>query len=129
GCWSTVPGVSTANCTDVSYKALTDSEVRYENREIYTEMEMFIPVEQTLIAVNDFIEFMNQPEVVAQHNPDTVLSVMLRYVAADDIYLSPMNGRNSSVISFVVVGSQSEPADQDEFVLYAKGLESLCEDK
>jgi FAD/FMN-containing dehydrogenase len=129
GCWSTVPGVSTANCTDVSYKALTDSEARYESREIYTEMEMFIPVDQTLNAVNDFIAFMNDPDVVAKHDPVNALSVMIRYVAADDINLSPMNGRNTSVISFVVVGSQTESANQDEFMLYAQGLESICEAK
>lgn len=125
GCWSTT--ASTANCTDVSYKALTDSEARYNAREIYTEMEMFIPIEYHIDAVNDYIAFMDS--VRDQHDPANQLSVMLRYVAKDDIYLSPMYQRDTAVISLVVVGDSEHSANQTEFALYAQGLENLCESK
>jgi FAD/FMN-containing dehydrogenase len=121
GCWSLT--MSTANCTDVSYKALTDSEFRYESREIYTEMEMFIPIEYAEAAVQDFIEFMDSPAVKDAHDPNVGLSVMLRYVAADDVYLSPMYKRCTAVISFIAIDNQ------EEFAMYAQGLEALCESK
>ena len=125
GCWST--SQSTTNCTDVSYKTLTDSQARYDAREIYTEMEMFIPVEYTEAAVLDFVAFMDS--IKSQHDPSIVLSAMVRYVAADDIYLSPAYGRDSSVISFIALGDTTATADPAEFEMYAQGLESLCESK
>jgi L-gulonolactone oxidase len=56
-CWvSPTPTV----CTDVSYKTLVDSLPAYENRTLYTEMEMFVPVEHAVAAVTDFIEYQSQ---------------------------------------------------------------------
>jgi hypothetical protein len=125
GCWSTTQ--STTNCTDVSYKTLTDSEAGYNARSIYTEMEMFIPVESTEAAVRDFISFMDS--IRDQHDESIVLSAMVRYVAADDMYLSPVSGRDSSVISFIALGDKEKTADNSEFERYARGLEELCESK
>lgn len=47
-------------CVDASYKTLVDSPSAYMNRTIYTEMEMFIPVEYTVQAVRDFIAYQDK---------------------------------------------------------------------
>ena len=125
GCWSSTQ--STINCTDVSYKTLTDSLDRYLNRSLYTEMEMFIPVEFTLDAVRDFISFMDS--VKHLHDPSITLSAMVRYVAKDDILLSPMYQRATSVISFIVQGDKNVTGSPSEFAMYAQGLEELCQIK
>jgi FAD/FMN-containing dehydrogenase len=125
GCWSeTQP---TGECIDFSYKTLTDSLPHYLQRSLYTEMEMFIPAEFTKAAVLDFIAFMDS--VKLSHDPAVQLSAMVRYVAADDILLSPMNGRNTSVISFIVVGDVNVTGNANEFEMYSRGLEQLCESK
>lgn len=125
GCWSATQ--STATCIDVSYKTLTDSLQHYLERDLYTEMEMFINVDDTMGAVNDFISYMDT--VKDKHDPDVYISAMIRYVAADDITLSPMNGRNTSVLSFIALGDQQTTASQAEFEMYARGLEAITEEK
>ena len=123
GCWSS--SQSTATCVDVSYKTLTDSLEHYLERDLYTEMEMFINADDTTDAVLDYVEYMDG--IKDKHNPDVYVSVMIRYVAADDITLSPMNGRNTSVISVIVLGDQETTGNQEEFEMYARGLENLTE--
>lgn len=125
GCWSSTQDTST--CVDVSYKTLTDSLEHYLERDLYTEMEMFIDTDNTIPAVRDFIEYMDT--VKDHHDPDIYLSAMIRYVAADDITLSPMHGRNTSVMSFIVLGDKENTGNQEEFELYARGLEDLTEAK
>jgi hypothetical protein len=39
---------------DVSYKALTGSLTHYAARALYTEMEMFIPIEHALPAIQEW---------------------------------------------------------------------------
>jgi len=124
GCW--VTGAMPNPCTDISYKTLTDSAYHYAKRTKYTEMEMFIPVELSVEAVRAFVEWMDQPEVRAQRNDAVQISAMLRYVAADDITLSPMHGRDTAVLSFIAV--QAEGSTQ-QFELYAGGLQALCEER
>jgi hypothetical protein len=126
GCWGHQPGAST-DCTDLSYKAMTDSLSGYESRTIYTEMEMFIPVEHTEAAVLDFMAYME--EVKEQHDPLVELFTGVRYVKKDSILLSPMNNRDSSVISFIVMGNKNHTGSPREFQLYASGLEAICESK
>jgi L-gulono-1,4-lactone dehydrogenase len=128
GCWSNTQQTSDYNtkntsvgCTDWSYKTLTDSKYHYDQRSLYTEMEMMIPIEHTEAAIRDYIAFMES--VSAQHDPSVYVSVMVRYVAADDIFLSPMYGRETAVISIIV------KENNDEFTLYATGLQSLCQEK
>ncbi|CAN0050838.1 unnamed protein product [Ectocarpus fasciculatus] len=125
GCWSSTQ--STATCVDVSYKTLTDSLEHYLERELYTEMEMFIDSSDTISAVNDFVAYMDT--VKDKHDPSIYLSAMIRYVAADDITISPMHGRNTSVMSFIVLGDQESTGNQTEFEMYARGLEDLTEAK
>lgn len=132
GCWptpSTPNGeMSASSCVDVSYKTLVDSPQQYSNRVLYTEMEMFIPVEYTVDAVNDFIDYQNEVQHL-YHGLGGQLYTQVRYVHADDITLSPMNGRNISVISMVVIGDQSHTANTHTFALYAKGLERITREK
>ena len=124
GCW--VDGITPNPCTDISYKALTDSASHFANRAIYTEMEMFVPVERSIAAVKAFIAWMDTPEVRTQRNPAVQISAMLRYVAADDILLSPMEGRATAVLSFIAVQAEGS---MEQFELYASGLQRLCEAK
>jgi hypothetical protein len=85
GCWSEL--LNTNDCTDWSYKALTDSYTHYMERDLYTEMEMFIPVENTLPAVVDYIDWMNSPSVKLQHDPSVTVSVMIRYIKGIYIHI------------------------------------------
>jgi L-gulono-1,4-lactone dehydrogenase len=126
GCWTETQSTSSAaGCTDLSYKTLTDSYIHYQKRSLYTEMEMFISTDDSVSAVKDFIRFMDSPQVKEKHDPAVTLSVMLRYVAPDDIFLSPMYGRNTSVISFIVLGDQTATGPYEEFQMYAKGS-NMC---
>ena len=126
GCWSESQPTD-PSCTDVSYKTLTDSKRHYEQRSLYTEMEMFIPVENSIDAVRDFIAFMDT--VRPLHDESVTLSAMLRYVKADEIMISPMEGRDTAVMSIIVLGGRDSTADQTEFKLFAGGLQSLTEAK
>jgi hypothetical protein len=62
------------------------------------------------------------------HAEDTLFTGV-RYVASDDIWLSPQNGRENAVISFIVLGDQSRTGNHTEFDLYAQGLERICSEK
>lgn len=128
GCWSDSQA-TTPTCVDLSYKTLTDSLQHYNDRSLYTEMEMFVPVENTLQAVQEFILLMEDPVLKDLHNPSNYISVMIRYVAKDDILLSPMNGRDSSVLSFIIAGDTKQTGDPTEFSRYAHTLEALCQEK
>jgi hypothetical protein len=45
------------SCVDVSYKTMVETLDAYNARTLYTEMEMFIPVEYTVAAVTDFLAY------------------------------------------------------------------------
>lgn len=45
------------SCVDVSFKALTNSLSHYKARALYTEMEMFVPLEHLPSAIADFRAF------------------------------------------------------------------------
>lgn len=125
GCWadSGIPNP----CTDVSYKCLTDSAEHFASRTLYTEMEMFVPLEHSIEAVRAFIEWMNTPEVKAARDPDVYITAMMRYVAADDILLSPMYARETAVLSFIVVGTKTSAGNLQQFDLFASGMQKVCE--
>ena len=130
GCWSETQSISgEEGCTDVSFKTLTDSYVHYEQRSLYTEMEMFIRIEDSVQALRDYIAFMDSPAVKNRHDPAVTVSIMLRYVAGDDILISPMAGRDTAVISVIVLGDESATGPYEEFHMFAKGLEDICQSK
>ena len=53
-------------------------------------------------------------------------SAGLRYVAADEFWLSPMYQRNISVVSMIVLGNATETGSPAEFQMYAQGLASIA---
>ena len=55
-----------------------------------------------------------------------ILFTNIRYIKGDDILLSPMTSRDSAVISFTITGDHNHTGDNDEFVMYAQGLENLA---
>ena len=129
GCWSNTHSTYSTpeGCTDWSYKAMTDSYIHYNERSLYTEMEMMIPIEYTRDAMNDYIEYMNS--IQDQHDPSVYVSVMVRYVSGDDMYLSPMYNRTTSVFSVIVLGDQTTTGNPTEFHLYASGLQKILQEK
>jgi len=115
-------------CVDVSYKAMCGSRSHYAARTLYTEMEMFIPAENVYDAISDFRDF--QAKVLPQHNESVGLFTGVRYVAGDDMLLSTASGRDTAVISFIVMGSSKEEAgDPTEFARYAQELERITVEK
>jgi len=113
---------SSANttCVDVSYKALVDSYDHYVERTLYTEMEMFVSVEFVLPLLSDWLDAQATLPV------SDSLYCNHRYVAADDLPLSPQFNRDTVVFSFIVLGTKTSPADQDLFQQYASTLEALA---
>jgi len=115
---------SSSTCIDVSYKALCGSRAHYHARNLYTEMEMFVPQHVIPELIRDFRQF--QSKVLPQHNKS--LFVGVRYVSADGITMSPQNGRSNAVVSQIVTGpSKTETGDFDDFSLYARELERIAE--
>ena len=123
GCWSNTQKRNP--CTDLSYKTLTDSAQHFSQRSLYTEMEMMIPAEHADAAVRAYIAWMDT--VRDQHDESVQMSVMLRYVAADKLLVSPFSGRDTAVMSFIVVGDAVSAGNQAEFELYSRGLQEVCE--
>ena len=70
----------------------------------YREMEMFVDIKDALVAVEDYLHWMETDAVKLRHSDENYVSVMVRYVAADEILLSPMYGRDTAVISVIVGG-------------------------
>jgi hypothetical protein len=59
-------------------------------------MEYFFPIEKTQAALTEFLDF--QDSMKSQHDSNVALQTDLRFVAADEMWLSPMYMRNSSGI-------------------------------
>jgi len=140
GCWDTtlvphnvsvppaifgsMPVANVTTCVDVSYKAMCGSSKHYAARHLYTEMEMFIPARELTSAIGEFRDF--QASVLPQHDPKVPLFTGVRYVDGDDILLSTANGRETAVMSMIVMGtSQESPANQVEFQRYAGAMEKI----
>lgn len=62
-----------------------------------------------------------------KHDSEWALFTGVRYVAADDNWLSPMYQRNASVVSQIVFGTNSTGTDPSQFALFAKGLEGIAQ--
>jgi len=140
GCWGedvpptqigdpeAIQGVRSSPCVDVSYKTMCGSPSHYAARNLYTEMEMFIPVEHTANAIADFRKF--QAQVLPAHNSSIGLFTGVRYVKGDDMLISTAAGRDTAVISNIVMGpSKQEAGDIVEFARYAMELERLTVEK
>lgn len=133
GCWDAVraespslfegaPAPQNDSCVDVSYKALCGSAAHYAARKLYTEMEMFVPTETVLNVIAAFREFIQTTPMPAAAN----ILVGVRYVASDDIALSPQRGRDNAVVSVINTGTKAATGDYDTFRLYAAELERIA---
>lgn len=88
----------------------------------------FIPVEHTVAAVRDFLAYQKTVEPLHHDRRGTLYS-QVRYVAADDITLSPVRGRDVAVLSMIVMGDKNETAPPLSFALYASGMEKICAER
>ena len=116
----------TTECVDVSYKTLVDSNSAYPERTLYTEMEMFVPVEDAVAAVTAFIAYQDgvrgefESMMAAQNDTTTALYSQVRYVKADDIPLSPMRGRDVAVLSMIVEGDEDATGSAGAVELFSR---------
>jgi hypothetical protein len=53
----------------------------------------------------------------------------VRFVSADDIWLSPFTGRDTAVISSIVQGNRTAGGDPSEVKLYDSALQEITFDK
>jgi L-gulonolactone oxidase len=120
-----VSSYDNTSCVDVSYKTMVETEAAYYERTLYTEMEMFIPVEYTVDAVNEFIAFQDSIRDQLPPGAENLLYCQVRYVAADDITLSPVRGRDVAVMSMIVMGDKNQTAPASLFALFAQGMENI----
>eukprot|EP01134_Creolimax_fragrantissima_P000238 CFRG0238T1 len=121
GCWNG-PKAVTPMCIDHSYRVMSRDG---RQGPLFTEMEQFIPIEHCMDALNEFRVFQEKPETIAQHNPEQMLFTGVRYVAADEHWMSMMYQRDICVISFIVWGTDAESGDPKEFQFYARELERI----
>ncbi len=118
-----------ASCVDWSYKALSHPSAFDYTRALYTEMEMFVPTAQDLALVAELRAFHETVRPALEAScpaPACTLFAGVRYVAADDIWLSMSHGRATAVLSQIVTGpsaNESGPAGVVE--LLDRGLERL----
>jgi L-gulono-1,4-lactone dehydrogenase len=118
------PAGPSAECVDVSYKTLTHSTDDYD---LYEEMEIFVPTEVSQTFIQDFLAFQNAnspPPNESAWAPYSLFTGM-RYVAADDIPLSMMNGRDTGVVSFITLGNHTRTGPPTVFAFFAQQLEKM----
>ena len=99
-----------------------------EREQLYSEMEIMIPVESLSDTLAAFIKQLDDPSARVQHDPAScLLYVLVRFVGADDIPLSPFLGRNTAVLSMIVMGTapgMSAPATETAF--FTRLLQDTC---
>ena len=82
--------------------------------------QMMIDASNETALLDDFVAF--QDAVRPQWNASVGLFTGVRYVAGDDIPLSPFVGRNvTAVVSMIVFGTATAAADGDTVYLYHSG--------
>lgn len=123
GCWSgqTTQPISappagwpawppgTKACVDNSYATLTAAA---DDGTLYTEMEMMVPAASDTAIIRDFRAF--QERVRPAHHSQWGLFTGVRYVQADDIWLSPFYGRDTAVVSMIVLGTANVTGSPQE---------------
>jgi len=111
----------TTGCVDVSYRTMTHDG---DDASLYTEMELMVDEASDVALATDVLAF--QAAVQVRHDPAVQLFTGYRYVAADDITLSPFNGRDTVVLSMIVIGNATDGGNQTEVALYDEGLETVA---
>jgi L-gulonolactone oxidase len=109
-------------CTDLAYRTLAHETDDYD---LYEEMEIFVPLSSSQALIEGLIAFQNSSAPPPQDPAWAQYSLFtgMRYVAADDIPLSMMHGRDTGVVSFITLGNHSITGPPAVFEHYAKQLE------
>jgi FAD/FMN-containing dehydrogenase len=101
----------TQACVDLAYKAMVLQGGTFEGcpNAYGTAMEMVVPEENAFDVLNWLIQYQNSPDVRNQYNENNGVlgQTDVRFVAADDIWLSPYYNRNSVVISSSILGNEN----------------------
>ncbi|CAK4075787.1 unnamed protein product [Aphanomyces euteiches] len=114
--WAAWPAATKA-CVDASYKVL--GREGKNNTNIFTEMEMMLPVDKDVAALDDMLAL--HASVADQHDPQVPLFLGFRYVQGDSIWLSPFYERDTVVVSTIVYHHGNyEP----EIERYHRGMQS-----
>ena len=120
---ATWPAGTTA-CVDVSYRAMTAPA---DGAILYTEMEMMVDEKDLPAMLDDYIAYQNSVRDSWNSTAAPRLFTGIRYVAGDDISLSPFVGRASTaVISMIIYGTATEAADHETVYLFHSGLQAIA---
>mmetsp|Transcript_23474 Transcript_23474/g.37842 ORF Transcript_23474/g.37842 Transcript_23474/m.37842 type:complete len:466 (+) Transcript_23474:15-1412(+) len=114
-----------SSCVDWSFKALCHEA---DDATLYTEMEYFVPVEKSMAFFQEFREFQEsvKEEINCTEATKCALFTGMRYAKQDDIYLSPVFGRDIGVISMIVLGTPTQSGPPDVVSVFDKGLEQIA---
>lgn len=118
--WTKWPA-GTSACVDASYRTLTAPA---DDGTLYTEMEMMVPSQFDTTIIFDFIAF--QESVRAKHSAQWTLFTGVRYVEADDIWLSPFYNRSTAVVSMIVLGTPTTTGSPAEVCAVCSVLCVVC---
>eukprot|EP00744_Colponema_vietnamica_P005985 GILI01008720.1.p1 GENE.GILI01008720.1~~GILI01008720.1.p1 ORF type:complete len:452 (-),score=40.29 GILI01008720.1:62-1417(-) len=110
-----------SECVDVSYKALSNSLSPTASK--YTEMEMFVPIEVLPSALESYISIFTDLKSSADLSAGE-LNAGVRFIRGDDILLSPMQGRDSAVLSCILRGNSTHTGAFSEFFKFSSRLQS-----
>lgn len=112
-----------------SFKALTRDG---DDTTIYTEIEYFVSVEDTVSLAKDFLAIQDSfKDSVAQDcaagslGPCSLFTGF-RYAQRDDNWLSPMYQRDIAVISNIVLGNATRTGPFSVFEAYGQALEKVA---
>lgn len=121
-CWPDSNGslLATNPIVDVSYKAMALPPGAL--KQLQTETEFFVELQHHKELVQQLLDFMDSDSVPAGMEED--VSVFLRYVAGDKLWLSPAFGGDRVACTLVVRGSYEASVNQDVFKQLQLGFEN-----
>ena len=110
-------------------QALCHPSAYDSQRSLYTEMEYFVPVDEAAALVADLRAFHESVQPAVEQlcaPPNCSLFAGIRYVAADENWMSMMYGRDIAVLSQIVIGTPSMSGPPEVITLLDRGLERLA---
>jgi hypothetical protein len=99
----------TNGCVDISYKAMVLQGGTFEGcpNAYGTAMEMIVPEANVYDVLNEFMAYENSVRNQYDANKGILGQTDVRFVAADNIWLSPYNGRTAAVLSVSIIGEEN----------------------
>lgn len=120
---------SNVTCVDWSFKALCHEA---DDATLYTEMEYFVDVSNETQLVEQFLDFQKSVAYKSacrsggtEAGPCSLFTGV-RYAKKDEIWMSPMYGRDIAVLSMIVLGTADTAGPVDEVALFDEGLERIA---